>query len=173
MKFTDKVYWIAILIVPLLTGCASQNSALEQPVETVRYTIEMSEFVFSPNTIDVKVGQEVTLELVNTGALEHELMIGRQVKVTDRRPDGYHSEMFTTLDMEPMVMGGSVDPQEMGHGHGGEHTGFMLTLPVGTEKASLTFRVTEEMLGEWEIGCFSQLGVHYDAGMKGKFIVTR
>jgi uncharacterized cupredoxin-like copper-binding protein len=28
------------------------------------------------------------------------------------------------------------------------------------------------MVGEWEIGCFSQDGVHYDAGMKGTFVVS-
>jgi hypothetical protein len=36
----------------------------------------------------------------------------------------------------------------------------------------VTFTVTEEMVGEWEIGCFLLEGVHYDSGMVGKFIVS-
>lgn len=33
--------------------------------------------------------------------------------------------------------------------------------------------VTEDMIGEWEVGCFLQDGVHYDAGMHGTLIVRR
>lgn len=40
------------------------------------------------------------------------------------------------------------------------------------DQASIIFTVTEEMLGEWEMGCFEQEGVHYDAGMKGKVTVS-
>jgi uncharacterized cupredoxin-like copper-binding protein len=28
------------------------------------------------------------------------------------------------------------------------------------------------MVGEWEMGCFEQDGVHYDAGMKGTLVVN-
>jgi hypothetical protein len=46
------------------------------------------------------------------------------------------------------------------------HTGFMVVLPIGAQ-ATVTFEVTEGMVGDWEMGCFEQDGVHYDAGMKG------
>jgi uncharacterized cupredoxin-like copper-binding protein len=36
----------------------------------------------------------------------------------------------------------------------------------------LTFNVTEGMVGDWEMGCFEQDGVHYDAGMKGPVTVV-
>jgi plastocyanin len=173
MKLIIKYNWILFVFAIALTACAGQTSPSDRPVESVKYAIEMSEFAFSPNTIEVEVGQEVTFELINRGALEHELMIGRDVKITADQPDGYQHEMFTSLNLEPVVMGGSTATDEMGHGHGSEHTGFMLTLPVGNEKATLTFHVTEEMLGEWDLGCFSQQGVHYGAGMHGKLIVTR
>jgi uncharacterized cupredoxin-like copper-binding protein len=57
-------------------------------------------------------------------------------------------------------------------GHGSEHTGFMVIVPTGSEKATVTFTPPKEMVGDWEIGCFSQDGVHYEAGMKGKFVVS-
>jgi uncharacterized cupredoxin-like copper-binding protein len=52
-----------------------------------------------------------------------------------------------------------------------EHGGFMVVLPVGA-KATVTFTVTDDMVGEWEMGCFEQDGVHYDAGMKGAVTVS-
>jgi plastocyanin len=53
-----------------------------------------------------------------------------------------------------------------------EHTGFMVTISENGENAMITFTATQDMLGEWEIGCFQQEGVHYDAGMKGKLVVV-
>jgi uncharacterized cupredoxin-like copper-binding protein len=48
----------------------------------------------------------------------------------------------------------------------------MVVVPVGGT-AIVKFTVTEGMVGEWEMGCFEQDGVHYDAGMKGPVTVTK
>ena len=61
----------------------------KQTSEPVTYTIEMSKYAFSPNTIEAKVGQQVTLELVNNGTLEHEIMFGRYTMMMEDRPNGY------------------------------------------------------------------------------------
>ncbi len=50
------------------------------------------------------------------------------------------------------------------------HAGFTVIVKPG-EKASLKFTASKDAAGEWEIGCFEQEGVHYDAGMKGKLTV--
>jgi plastocyanin len=155
----------------LLAACAGGQPESSPKPEPVKYTVEMTEYTFQPNEIQAKVGQEVTIELANSGVLEHELMIGRDVKMANNRPDGYEQDMFASADVEPMVIGGQGDSMDMS-GHGSEHTGFMVIVPNGSEKATVTFTATEDMVGEWEIGCFSQDGVHYDAGMKGKFVVS-
>ena len=131
----------------------------------------MTEFAFEPATLQASVGQEVTIELVNNGALEHELMLGRDVKMTASRPDGYRQDLFVSAHVQPAVVGG-VDEDMAMSGHGSEHSGFMVIVPTGAATATVTFTATREMLGEWEIGCFSQDGVHYDAGMKGKLVIT-
>jgi uncharacterized cupredoxin-like copper-binding protein len=162
------------LIQLLLTASILLAACAKQTPEPVAYTIEMSEFEFSPNTIEVKVGQQVTLELENNGALEHELMFGRDVKMMNNRPDGYQSDMFQMANVEPQVTMLQEGMSGMGESvHGAGHTGFMVVLPKTGDKATMTFTVTEDMQGEWEIGCFSQEGVHYDAGMKGKFVVKQ
>ena len=168
----NTIYGLLLAVfVLLLAACAGGQPESSAKPEPVKYTIEMTEFAFQPNELQAKVGQEVTIELVNSGALEHELMVGRDVKMTNSRPDGYEQDMFAATDAEPMVMGGQEDSMDMGS-HGSEHSGFMVIVPTGSEKATVTFTATKDMVGEWEIGCFSQDGVHYDAGMKGKFVVA-
>ena len=151
----------------LLAACSAKTP------EPVKYTVEMSEFAYSPSELQVKVGQEVTIELVNNGALAHELMIGKDVKMTDNHPNGFMHDMFTEAEVEPMVMGGMEGDMDMGSDEmHDEHTGFMVSVPTGSETAMITFTATKDMVGEWEMGCFEQDGVHYNAGMKGKLVVA-
>jgi uncharacterized cupredoxin-like copper-binding protein len=130
----------------------------------------MTEFAFTPNTIEAKVGQEVTLNLVNKGALEHEIMFGHNVMMMNGLPNGYQEDMFASAGIEPEVMmaGGGMNDMAMAE----DHAGFMVLLPKNGDQATMTFTVTKDMVGEWEIGCFEQDGVHYNAGMVGKLIVT-
>jgi plastocyanin len=170
-----KIYLIPVFLLAislaLLSACG-----IPKP-EPVTIQLEMSEYAFRPETIEVKVGQQVTIELVNTGLISHELMIGREVMKDGNRPVGYSQDMFTTARVEPQVSGVAL----LGHDHNhadSDHSedthdhDFIIILPRTNSQATLTFTVTREMLGEWEMGCFEQEGVHYDAGMKGKFIVV-
>jgi uncharacterized cupredoxin-like copper-binding protein len=128
----------------------------------------MTEFAFSPATIEVQVGKPVTLEVTNLGALEHEIMFGQQTKMMDNQPNGYVTEMFSHADVEPEITMG------MGMMEGetdDDHSGVMVVLAKTGDKATINFTPTEDMVGEWEIGCFVQEGTHYSAGMKGKLIV--
>jgi len=166
---------IPYLFLVLLFLLAISLAACTPRAEKVEYTIEMSEFAYSPDSLELKVGQEVTLILVNKGALAHELMVGRNVIMEDGKPDGHEQDMFA--GQEPtVVMGqqmehdmGSMDNQTVEPDHG--HSGFMVSVP-GQDKATLTFLVTEEMVGEWEMGCFLDSGAHYTQGMKGTLVVT-
>ncbi len=117
------------------------------------------------------MGQEVTIRLVNKGLLEHEIMFGRQLMSMNNRPAGYQVDMFETAGVEPQVEKPE-DEHEEEEAHAEEHTGFMVTVPGENHEATMRFTVTEEMVGEWEIGCFLQDGVHYDAGMKGTLVVN-
>lgn len=183
MKRSIFLVFMLVVVSVLLVACGSQEP------EPVTYQVDMSEFAFSPNTLEAKVGQEVTIELTNSGLLEHELMFGREVMMMDNRPSGFAHDMFEDAGVEPMVAMSAMEMQEDEHtdeaehqegdehseseaGH--EHEGFMVVLPAeAKEVTTITFTVTEDMVGEWEMGCFLQEGVHYDAGMKGKFIVTQ
>lgn len=163
-------YFLTILTAALmLTACAQSTP------EPVTYTIEMSEYAFTPDTIEVQAGQQVTLNLVNRGALEHEIMFGRNVMMMDNHPNGYQTDMFEETGVEPAVMMMASmeegDHEDEGHEEEG-HSGFMVLLPESGAEATLSFTATPEMVGEWEMGCFELEGVHYTSGMVGKFIVN-
>jgi len=175
---------LSILLLLVITACSSASTP--QPLEI---TIEMSEFAFSPQNLEFQVGQEVTLHLVNIGALGHEIMFGRGVVMKDGQPFNYETDMFEFAGVEPEVsMNEGEHGDDHGHDEGDEHegddmheedmhmeeghTGFMVHLPVGTDEYTMKFTVTEDMVGEWEIGCFEQEGVHYTAGMLGTLVVS-
>ena len=153
---------LLIAVVILLAACGGGAT------QAVSYDIDMAEYSYSPERLNLKVGQEVTLNLSSSGQLQHEVMFGREMMKMDNRPAGYMEDMFESAGVEPEV----TQDGEPEHEHEEEmHSGFMLALPVdGT--ATMKFIVTKEMLGEWEMGCFEQDGVHYDAGMIGSVSVT-
>jgi uncharacterized cupredoxin-like copper-binding protein len=165
--------FLLLVTIALMTTACSANSGPE-PLEL---TIELSEFAFSPQDLEFQVGQEVTLHLVNVGALGHEIMFGREVEMEDGQPHGYHMDMFEFAGIEPEVTkmeGEHSDDEEMHMEEGEEeheHSGFMVEVPPGDDEYTMKFTVTEDMVGEWEIGCFDQNGVHYTAGMVGSLTV--
>lgn len=56
----------------LLTACAGAGSA-GSPSTTLK--IEMSEFMFEPKALTIPAGQQITLELKNSGAIQHDFTI--------------------------------------------------------------------------------------------------
>jgi plastocyanin len=57
---------VIVLTTILLAGCGPKNITLD---------VEMKEYSFTPDTFSVPAGAEVTLNLSNSGVLEHEYVI--------------------------------------------------------------------------------------------------
>ncbi|MFQ5419281.1 MAG: hypothetical protein ACE5EY_02845 [Anaerolineae bacterium] len=181
----------------LLAACSGGQSAT--PDAAGKLVIDMIDFRFLTDDIQLKVGQEVTIILDNHGEKDHELMIGRNALVEGSTTIGFEHDMFAGV--QPMVMGGGSAMDHAAEGDGGmegmgdagamdhaaegdggdmgdmggmemDHAGFMVLIPFGSEQATLTFTVTEDMVGEWEMACFQGNGSHYDDGMRGKVVVT-
>jgi plastocyanin len=111
-----KFGWITLFaaLALILAACGSQA-----PPEPLELTIDMTEYAFEPADLEFQVGQEVTIHLTNSGALEHEIMFGRDVMMTDGRPSGYMIDMFESAGVEPEV---TVEKGEEEHTEGDEHT---------------------------------------------------
>ena len=158
MKKTRLVI-VSIGILVIIAACQGAGS---QP-QPASIRINLSEYAYNPLEIEVQEGQQVSIELVNIGRLDHEIMFGREVMLVDNRPAGYMTDMFASTGIDPQVDGGEME-EHMGH------EGYTVIVKPG-ESSTLSFTVNKDSVGEWEIGCFEQEGVHYSAGMKGRFTV--
>lgn len=65
---------------------------------------------------------------------------------------GYQEDLFELAGVEPE---GMLAEDENGMDESEEsHEGFMVTLPKTGDEATITFTVSKNMVGEWEIDCF-------------------
>jgi len=237
---------VAAVAGVLATACGSGSQTVARADANREIIVNMDEFSFGLDVIELTAGETVTFVLVNLGDNEHEFMIGRNVQDTSEGyPNGFEHDFFetatptvdppsagmnmgadmggmdmsgdaassdmpaadmpadgstdmaadTSTDMGGMDMSGDnadMPPADMpaddhqadaggdGHDAGGEpgmdtggdaHSGFMVQRAAG-EVARLTVTVPNDVLGEWEIGCFRGRGSHWDAGMRAKLIVS-
>lgn len=66
---------LVLFVGTLLTACGPKSATLD---------VDMKEYTFSPSTLEVSAGATVTLNLSNSGTLEHEMVImllGKDVTV--------------------------------------------------------------------------------------------
>lgn len=182
--------------IPILTGLALIVAACGggEPATVAdggEVTIVMTESQFDPSEIRLAAGTTVTIVLTNEGEKDHEFMAGQEVHIEEGIPHGFESDFFDTVEgltvdppdalassMEGMDMGEeSMSDTTMGDMAGEEEheeddmeMGFMVVREPA-QTARITFTVTEASIGEWEIGCFEDDGVHWDDGMRGTIIV--
>jgi len=110
---------ISILFALFAAGCSMGDDEIVLAPDSVgEIVIDMNEFDFGVDLIEVTAGQTVTFVILNSGANEHEFMIGRDVVETDEGyPNGFVHDFFETvtpivdppsagMDMGAMDMGG-------------------------------------------------------------------
>lgn len=161
------------VLLVILAAAAVTASACAAPAAptTNEVSIVADDFSFEPNTIRLKVGQEVRIALRNEGQLDHELMLGRTVKTEDGRPAGYETWLLSGTQMRFERNGQPIDAMAAMGGEMEEAADIgMILVEPGGAPITLIFTVPD-MPGDWEMGCFEDDGTHYVAGMKGRVIV--
>ena len=150
----------AVAAVALLaTACGGGKEEPTPPPADRTVQVTMGEMYFKPDVIRVKEGERIALEMVNEGAVEHEMWVGRQVHMEKGMPEGFDRDFFA--GMRPHFRGSKAEMER-------EEQGTELEFKAGG-KGTLTFTVPAGTRGEWEIGCFEP--GHYQAGMKAKLVV--
>ena len=171
----------AIAVVPVCVmatffgGAEVQAQTHNHAGEPVVIEVTMADFSFSPAVLRIPANRPVTLAFVNTGAVEHEFMAGRNAVNGD-----FDADLFANVDV---VMGSEdaadhdhadpaahehADPADHAHADGQESHGTMVLLGPGT-RSSMTFELPADRRGEWEMACF--IPGHYDGGMHGTVVV--
>ena len=129
--------------------------------------VNMTEYGFGSDVIEVRAGQTVEFLLKNSGDLDHEFMIGREVTVgMDGMATGFGHDFFEGLmpTVDPPEAGMVMESMEIEMDMDGHDHGSMVTLaPGGT--ASVTVTIPDDAVGDWEIGCFRDKGTHWSSGM--------
>ena len=149
---------LAISLGVLMVAMTSVSSASPQPQ---RVKIVLTEYWFTPNTLAVRGGVPVELVLVNKGKMQHEVQFYAVPKTLPHDWDEYASANTLFRGM------GEIKVAYEGVGAVASTAMFEIAIEPG-KTATVLFTPTQK--GVFEIGCH-QAG-HYEAGMKGKFIVN-
>ena len=168
---------LAVSVLAAACGGGGQTSG-DSGDPDAHIRVNMTEYGFGSDVIEVRAGQTVEFLLKNSGDLEHEFMIGREVTVAmGGMATGFEHDFFeglvpivdppeAVMDMESMDM----DDMDM-DGHHDHHHGFMVVLAPGAT-ASLTVTIPDDAVGDWEIGCFLDKGTHWSSGMRATLRIT-
>lgn len=82
----------------VLTGCGGDTSG----GASTSVKVQLADFTFTPNSFTVPAGREITIELTNTGVVEHELVImkfGREV--SPPFDDDDEDNIYWEAELEP------------------------------------------------------------------------
>lgn len=101
------VFFMSIVIAALLvaTACGQGSSTSGGTLVEDEVQISLSEYKFDPANLEVRAGSTITIRLVNDSQenKEHELMIGREVKMGGDfgdQPDGFERDFFEGVEVE-------------------------------------------------------------------------
>ena len=126
------------------TACGSEGDE-EQGAPPRALSLTMSDLAFEPETITVREGERVEVQLTNTGSMEHD---------------------FTIDDLPLEGLRSSGGTQAAGHAHHEADAALHIAL-AARDVGSLEFAATES--GAYEYYC--SVAGHREAGMSGVFVV--
>ncbi len=188
----------AAITVVLAAGAYGWEHSGSLPAADGAFTIAMTDYRFSPAKMVWRVGDRVTITLIEQSQTvppkPHEFMVGRTPRTEEtvfglHQEDGFETPFFSGTTIEivsgsglQMLMPGAAklaglapmqvmakEPMGPMAMEEEEMTGFM---PVVGPKGHLTFSfIVPDKPGQWTYGCFQQSGQHFLNGMKGTITV--
>jgi uncharacterized cupredoxin-like copper-binding protein len=135
---------LALVLAGGLAGLAGPRPAPRPVAVTITMTPQ-NEFLFVPREVRVRVGQRVTLTLINNGRIPHDLHIDRL---------GVHVPPRTGTRAEIAALAGRFSPRHV---------------VAPGQRSTVTFTATRR--GRFDLICL--VPGHREAGMTGTLIVER
>ena len=166
-----SIVFIAVILFSLGCGSDPVKPEVDPKLRIGILKIDMSDFKFNPDRIDLNSGTRVRIVLSNSSsANNHGFSVGYGVTKQDGSLTGFKNDLFE--DVEVIVTGPakSVRPGTTVLTRDGgldESSGsFMIVKSPGTQPTVIEFTVPEK-LGEYELASFENGGKDYQDGMKG------
>lgn len=147
---------------------AETSAATSASPDTIEVTME--DFAYSPDTLTVPVGHDVTLAFTNTGSVEHYFVVGDTI-TTGR--DGFEQNLFSGVSIEKNKQAEGHEGDDEEHEEEEEHHANEFELSPGGS-GTMTFTLPPSKAGTYTIACFETTGgkKHYEMGMKGTLTVS-
>ena len=116
---------VALVVAVALSACGGSPTPTPPPAAKT-FAVEATEFAFAPNSFTAKVGDEVTFNVTNKGALEHNFVVfdpsGKEIGRATIALGG-----TATVKVKPIVAGAyTIDCDIPGH----KEAGMLATLTV-------------------------------------------
>lgn len=192
-----QVLLSGLAVAALIVGAYEWQYASGASVSPNTYTILMTDYEYSPDRMVWRVGDRVTITLIEKSEARpqkpHEFMVGRTPRTEEtvfgiHQEDGFETPFFSGVTIEVMsgsglqmlmpgnaTLTGLAPMKVMSPGpmeemeEMEEMTGFM---PVIGAQGRLTFSfIVPDKPGEWIYGCFQQDGQHFLNGMRGTITI--
>jgi plastocyanin len=145
-----------VLVLADLGGDASSTTGTE--VEVV-----MEDYRFADGEFTVPAGQPVTFTFVNRDEVTHHVSFGRVVAHEGQRVVGFQEELLADLDPRVTPTSAVTELPE-------PYTSWAAAVHGG-ETVTIEVIIPEDRRGEWQIGCFTGQGCHYQAGLAATLTV--
>lgn len=124
---------------------AGDTDHSNEPADGRLITVEMSEFSFSPPSIEVSGGETVTFMIKNTGLIEHEFRLSNAHRI------------------EEHIASGHADHEEGAAAGHHDEAGDVVVLVAPGDSAQLTFQFPDDATIYTDVACL--IPGHYEAGM--------
>ena len=192
---------LAVSVLAAACGGGGQTSG-DSGDPDAHIRVNMTEYGFGSDVIEVRAGQTVEFLLKNSGDLDHEFMIGREVTVAmGGMATGFEHDFFeglmpivdppeAVMDMEAMDMDmddmdmdmddmdmddmdmDDMDMDDMDMDGHDDHHHGFMVVLAPGATASVTVTIPDDAVGDWEIGCFLDKGTHWSSGMRATLRIT-
>tara|TARA_Y100000590_G_scaffold469586_1_gene658420 strand:+ start:1765 stop:2370 length:606 start_codon:yes stop_codon:yes gene_type:complete len=168
-----SIVFIVLIIFSLGCGSDPIKPEIDPKSRMGILKIDMSDFKFNPDRIDLESGMKVRIVLSNNSTTNnHSLSIGYGLIKQGGASTGFKNDLFDNVEVivtgpaKLIRPGNALIIRDAEGDLDGTSGSFMIVKSPGTQPTEIEFIVPEK-LGEYELGSFENGGKDYEDGMKG------
>lgn len=182
MWYLRIVVAIAGLIL-FASGCGGGGDAVTPDFDETQYVgivrgvgtinIDMDDFKFTPNKIQLRIDQKIRIVLNNNSAEhDHGFTVGYGVVTENGFAIGFETDLFEDIEVAvtgpaKMVRSGGAILTREGDGDVEETAGGFMVVKAPFSQATIIEFTVPDTFGDFEFASFESGGKYYDDGMKG------